>query len=245
VLGRIPSSPEEDILLVAFDGRPLRFSSSVDPIIDLRQWAVAGHRIEPKLMYEDTRAPLSNAERLRLLPRDVHAMDLSTLRRGLSRLRAGESKTTKASLILTVSFLTLSNSNSRATLLSAAAPARDLMLSSVIWEITDFEGGIPAGRVKETAALLMLFGRSVFSRIDTASFPTYSAKSAGLSGFVMSTPPTLATEKEVALWLLECGRRASGRSPTLIAASLPSKDLLPLAHEAGFTHATARTANLA
>lgn len=237
----ISAAPEEDIQLVAFDGRPLRFSSSVDPIIDLRHWAVAGHRIEPKIMYEDTRALLSSAERLRLLPRDVLAMDISTVRRGLCRLRAGESKTTKPSLILTVSFLTLSNSNSRATLLAAAAPARDLMLGSVIWEITDFESGVPADRVKETATLLMLFGRSVFSRVDTASLPTYSAKSAGLSGFVMSTPSTLATEKDVAVWLLALGRRASGKSPTLIAASLPSKDLLPISSEAGFTHATVRS----
>jgi len=239
---QIPSQSADDVQLVSFDGRQLRFSSSVDPIIDLRHWAVAGHRIEPKLMYEDTREPLSSAERRRLLPRDVHDMDLSTLSRGLSRLKAGGGKTSKPSLILSISFLTLSNSNSRGALLARAAPARDLMLSSVIWEITDFDEGVPASRVKETASLLLRFGRSVFSRVDTAALPSYSAKTSGLSGFVISTPTILSSSDDVAVWLLAIGRQASGRSPTLIAASLPSKHLLPIAHEAGFTHATVRPA---
>jgi len=51
---------------------------------------------------------------------------------------------------------------------------------------------------------------------------------------------TCVRDEEAALWLLATGRGAVGRSPTLIAANLPSKALLLIAAESGFTHATVR-----
>jgi len=235
------AAPDQPTPLVAFDGRRLRFSSSIDPIIDLRQWAIAGHRIEPKLVYEDSRLALTPCERRRLLPRDVQAMDLSTLRRGVARLAEDQSSPVKPSLILTVSFLTLSNTNARTAFLTEAHRSRQKLQKAVIWEIADFESGVPPGRVKEIVSLLLPFGRSVFSRVETWPSSTQCLKSAPVAGLVLPVSPLTSSADDVAAWLLSAGRQSRKMSAAFIAANLPGKDFLAHASEAGFTHATIRT----
>jgi hypothetical protein len=221
-------------------GRRLRFSSSVDPIVDLSRFAVTGHRIEPKIQFGDSRLALSAAERGQLLPRDLQAIDLSTLKHGLTRLSSGESCPSKPSLVMTISFLSLSNTRARTTLLMEANKARALMTQAVIWEVTDFEEGLPASRLEEGVALLKPFCRSVFARCSTSATMRRSPKSLGLSGLVVQAPLALGREEDFALWLLGMSRAVEGRAPTLLATNLPSTGLLPVAAAAGFTHATVR-----
>ena len=42
--------------LTTFDGRQLKISFAVDPIIDLQRWAIAGHRVEARMLYAETGA---------------------------------------------------------------------------------------------------------------------------------------------------------------------------------------------
>ena len=223
-----------------FGGRRLRFSSSVDPIIDLNHAAVTGHRIEPKIQFDDSRLSLSAAERSQLLPRDLQSIDLSTLRHGLTRLASGESCPSKPSLVMTISFLSLSNTRARSTLFAEAGQAGALMTQAVIWEIADFEEGLPASRLEEGAALLKPFCRSVFARCSTSATRRRSPKSLGLSGLVAQAPLALGREEDFAAWLLGMSRAIEGQAPTLLATNLPSIALLPVAAAAGFTHATVR-----
>ncbi|MGC1305565.1 MAG: hypothetical protein WA840_24605 [Caulobacteraceae bacterium] len=225
--------------LTTLQGRRLRFSVSVDPIIDLARWAVAGHRIEPKITF-DTLEPLSPEARQELLPRDLKESDLATLRRGLSRLEAGESSSRRPSLILTVSFQTLSNSRTRLGLLSQAVQQRAEMTSSVIWEITDLDAGVPLGALRQAVTFLKPFCRSVFVRADGPLHAVLSPMKLGLAGFVLQFPSTCTSQEDQALWLLEMSRTLKTSGGTLIAANLATIELLPLANAAGFTHATVR-----
>ncbi len=235
-----PPAPDAEGDTTTLAGRRLRFSSNVDPIIDLNHFAIAGHRIEPKIQFDDSRLSLSSAERGRLLPRDVQIIDLSTLKHGLMRLSSGASSTSKPSLIMTISFLSLSNTRARTALLAEANRARALMTQAVIWEITDFEEGLPSSRLEEGVALLKPFCRSVFARRSTSGATLRSPKSLGLSGLVVQAPLVLAREEDFAVWLLGMSRSVEGQAPTLLATNLPSTGLLPVAAAAGFTHATVR-----
>ena len=234
-----PPAVEADAA-TTLDGRRLRFSSNVDPIIDLNRFAITGHRIEPKIQFDESRLSLSPAERRELLPRDVQAIDLATLRRGLARLSTGESAPGKPSLIMTVSFLSLSNSRARSALFAEANQARALMTQAVICEVTDFEEGLPVSRLEEAVALLKPFCRSVFVRWTRSGGTAKSAKALGVSGLVVQTPLAHAREDDFALWLLTMGKAVEGQAPTLIATNLPSSNLLPIAAASGFTHATVR-----
>ncbi len=245
-----PSTPSAHSTLVTsedadgaalLDGRRLRFSSSVDPIIDLVKWAVAGQRIEPKIQFQDSLVSLTLAERRQLPAKAVQTIDMSTLKRALGRLTSGESVASKPSLIITVSFLTLSNTAARTALLVEASRQRALMTQAIIWEITDFEEGLPIGRLEECAVMLKPFCRSVFARRQGSAGSGKFHKALGIHGLVVQPPLEMMPQEDLMNWLVNMGRAMENQAPTLIATNLPSRSVLPVASAAGFTHATVRT----
>lgn len=229
--------------LTTVGGTRLRFSTSVDPIIDLRQWAVAGHRIEPKILFETTRVPLTAVERRNLLPHDVACIDRATLAKGLERLRSFEPGGRRLTLILTVSFLTVSSSWAMADLFAGIDPlTKSAMQGSVIWEIADFEAGVPATRLLDCMNALSPYGRAVFTRADRTTLKAVDDPSLGRCGVTFQPSTGFADEEAASEWLMGLSRVVARRSTTVVAANLPSKDLLFLASSIGFTHATVRSA---
>lgn len=221
-------------------GRRLRFSVSVDPVIDLERGAVAGHRIEPKIGYEDTRELLTPAARRELLPRDLLEVDVATLERGLTRLQGAEGAAGRASLIVSLSFLTVSSTRARAGLIEALGGARDLLARSAIFEITDFDAGLPSGRLKEACHLIKPFCRSVFAHDTIGSSLGRDARAIGLTGLVYQPPLGLPRAENEAAWLLTAGRSLDPKGGARVAANLSTSQLLSIAAAAGFTHATVR-----
>ncbi|WP_158915126.1 hypothetical protein [Caulobacter sp. S45] len=236
-----PPHPQTGGSLTTLQGRRLRFSVSVEPIIDLARGAVAGHRVEPKITFEHSTNPLPPSARSELLPRDVQEGDLAALRRALARLGDGQSSVERPSLILAMSYLTLSNTRARARLLGEAAQRRAEMTRSVIWEIADLDPGVPVDHLKEDVALLKPFCRSVFARVDKNSLRAFHGQELGLAGFVFQSNGPGTSRDDEASWLLAVSRTFKGGMGTLIAASLTTTLLLPIAGAAGFTHATVRT----
>ncbi len=228
--------------ITTFDGRRLRISFAVDPIIDLGRMAVAGHRIEPRLLYTHNGAPMTPVERMGLLASDMERVDLATLERGLSRLAGQQDRGEHPSLILAVSFLTASSQRARTKLMLRLGDARERVKSSVIWEITDLPDGAPAGRLTEMAALLRPFGRAVFAQTTLSGVAVKAARAARIGGLLLQPQKPLENESDSAVWLLQAGKMVRGAAPALIAANLPGAALLPTAAAAGFTHATVRTA---
>jgi hypothetical protein len=212
----------------------------VSATIDLSQLAVAGHRIEPKINIEGTDELLPAEARRAFLPRDTLKVDLLVLQRGLARLEGRQRPAERPSLILTVSFLTLSNGNTRNALLDEIERARDAVTKGVIFEVSDFDDGVPAGRLMEIAALLKPFCRSVFARAGQTRASARSLRSLGFSGIVLDSPPATATDVDQSLWLLSMSAGLQGLKGAAIAANLTSTRVLPMAAEAGFTHATVK-----
>jgi hypothetical protein len=240
LLAKAPLAPVADGAgeLTTLQGRRLRFSVSVAPTIDLGEFAIAGHRIEPKISFEDSNQVLSPSARRALLPHDIQEVDLAVLRRGLARLSDGHSNCERPSLILSISFLTLSNTRSRTRLLAEAAKARDAMAKAAILEISDFDDGAPLGRLKEAAALIRPFCRAVFARVGTGGGFVGAARGLGFSGLVVESPLARASDEDQSMWLLTMSTALRDFRGATIAANLSTTGLLPMAAAAGFSHAT-------
>ena len=241
-LAAAPPGPgeEPDARLTTFEGRRLRCSVSMSPTIDLSRFAIAGHRIEPKISLEGTDELLPPAARRALMPRDSQMVDLAVLRRGLARLESGQSSTERPSLILAVSFLSLSNTKARNNLLAEIARARDAVAKAVIFEIADFDDGVPASRLAEAAALLKPFCRSVFARVGQMGPFAQNLKALGFAGLTVESPLSGASDEDQCLWLLSMSQGLQTFKGTAIAVNLSSTAALPMAAAVGFTHAAVK-----
>ena len=221
------------------DGQNLRVSFAVEPVMDLRAWARAGHRIESRIMNQQTGVELTGVERRLLLPRDFQQIDLAALERGMSRLAEGPIPD-KPNLIIQLSFASLSNGRARAALLGRAKELQHVMRQAAICELVDVESGVPVGRLAEVTSLIRGFFRSVWVQVQPQRTLMDAASGARASGMSVPAGELGYANQDIAKGMVKFANMAKRHNTLLTVTSLPATDLLIDALSAGFTHATLR-----
>ena len=112
------------------DGRDLRVSFAVDPVLDLRSGNIAGHRVDSRILDEERHVELGPNGRLGLLPSDFERIDLAALARGMSQLTDRDRD--RPSLVIQLSLMSISNRRARAALLAEARALETVMKRAVI-----------------------------------------------------------------------------------------------------------------
>ncbi len=221
------------------DGQDLRVSFAVDPVMDLKAWAMAGHRIESRIVNLRTLVELTPAQRRSLMPPDFEQVDLAALDRGISRLTDGPTPD-KPNLIIQLSFASLSNGRARAALLNRARELQQVLRQAAICELVDIENGIPVGRLTEIASLVRGFFRSVWVQIEPTRSMVHTAGAAKISGLTVPAALLGDDPQSIAVGMRRFVPMVTRPNTLLIVTSLPTTDLMIDAMSAGFTHATLR-----
>ncbi len=234
----LPSLP-----LKTASGRELRVSYAVDPVMDLKAWAMAGHRIESRIFDRQTDLELSPSERRSLLPHDFERIDLAALERGLSRVEGLEALD-RPRLIIQLSFASLSNGRARATLLDRARELQHLLQQAAICELVDVEPGIPAGRLIDVISLIRGFFRVLWVQVEPTRAAVDTAVAARASGLTVRGDDLGRTPQEMAQGMRNFMILAKRHQVLLTVTSLPTNDLMIDAMVSGFTHATLRARRL-
>lgn len=225
--------------LQAADGQDLRVSFAVDPVLDLKAWAQAGHRIESRIVNQQTEVELSALSRRSLLPRDFEQIDLAALERGMSRLKGVESFD-RPKLIIQLSFASLSNNRARAALLDRARELQHVLRHAAICELVDVEPGIPVGRLTDVTSLIRNFFRSVWVQVEPSRVTIEAAVTAKASGLTIRADDLGHTAEEIAEGMRSFMVLVRKQHLLLTVTSLPTTDLMIDALMSGFTHATLR-----
>lgn len=235
-----PLSQLKTAPLRTVDGSEIAVSFAVDPVIDLRTLSLAGHRIEARLLDAATRVPFDSERRRRLLPHDIGRIDQAALERGLAKLNASDEDDGRPWLILQLSFTGLTNTKMRNVLMQQAEDARRRMQEAVICELVDVESGVPAGRLREVAALVRPICRAVFAQLPPTKLAIDTVRAAGLPGATFRAFDFGATDEQIGEGLRRFGKIAMGSRPVLTVTGLSNTHLLVPALGCGFTHATVR-----
>ncbi len=221
------------------DGQNLRVSFAMEPVMDLRAWAMAGHRIESRIMNLQTGVELTSSQRRMLLPRDFQQIDLAALERGMSRLADG-GVPDKPNLIIQLSFASLSNGRARATLLDRARDMQQVMRQAVICELVDVELGVPLGRLTEVMSLIRGFFRSAWVQVEMQRTLIDVASSAKASGISIRASDLGDDNAAIARNMGKFVAMVNRPNALMSVTSLPATDLMIDAQAAGFRLATLR-----
>jgi hypothetical protein len=225
--------------LKAADGQDLRVSFALDPVLDLKAWAMAGHRIESRIVNQKTDVELTTLQRRSLLPRDFERIDLAALERGLSRV-AGVESFDRPRLIIQLSFASLSNSRARAALLDCAREQQHVLHHAAICELVDVEPGIPTGRLTDVTSLIRGFFRSIWVQVEPGRATVEAALAAKASGLTVRAGDLGEDPEQIARGMRQFMTLVKQRNVLLTVTSLPTTDLMIDALMTGFTHATLR-----
>ena len=149
---------------VAADGRELRISATLDPVYELKGFTRIGFRMIRRVIVVASGEELTVQQVAALSPGDLLRADLATITRGIDRLNAdgGEQQ---LSLIVPVTYSSLSSLRGRAELLEPLKTAGSLVKLGVICELLDIEG-VPASALMAATTLVRPFSLLVVGRLD-------------------------------------------------------------------------------
>lgn len=185
---------------VASDGRTVRVSCAVEPVFELKNFERIGNRISRRVIYSDTEEILTAEKMQRLSRGDLEKIDLATIARGLERLRAESVNERPLSVIIPVSFVTLSHQQGRASVAALFDEAKSLVLTGVICEVCDIEN-VPQPALLTATSLVKQHCMFVIGRLSGAPDHRLSYLSAaGIHALSFEEPPGIAGEAEFVGW---------------------------------------------
>ncbi len=179
---------------VAHDGQRLRASCQLEPVLQLKTYGRIGYRLRRRILSLPSETPLSRADQQKLTSADIERIDFATLARGLNRLEQEGGGDRQPSLILPVSFTTLSSKRGRATLAEFFRAAQESVQRGLICEVCDIEG-VPPSTMLAVTSLMRPFCLFLIGHLSTAPTNGLAAlKDAGLQGVSIERPPGLGSD---------------------------------------------------
>jgi hypothetical protein len=176
---------------VAADGRKLRVSATLEPVYELKGFSRIGFRMVRRVIVMSTGEELSPQQISMLSTADVLRVDLATAVRGLDRLAAESSGEQQLSLIVPLSFTSLSSQKGRSEFAKQLKETGAKVRLGVICEIGDVEG-VPPSALLAAASLVRPFTLLVAGRlIDSSPRAVARLEGAGLQALSFECPAGL------------------------------------------------------
>ncbi len=225
---------------VAADGRTVRASCTLEPVLRLGSSTCVGYRLGRHVVELPSELPLSSLEQQNLSRADIARIDYATLARGLDRLATEGGGERSPALMVPVSFVTLSNLRTREVFIRLLGDARRHVRHGLICEISDLEG-VPVGALLAAIGLIRPFCIRVVGSID--GMPAASARTlreVGFHGLTAECPRNLG-DAEFIGWLKEVRRSSRPVSRNVVACRVEGMRRAGMASQAGMSHATLTT----
>lgn len=232
------SLPEAWNPFVAADGRILRVSCKLEPIFELKTFSQIGFRITRRVLSMPGEIELNAQDLRNLTTADVERVDLATIARGVSRLRAEQGNTKQPTLFLPVSYTTLASQRGRAPLIARFKSATAGVEKGVVCEICDIEG-VPGSALATVTVLIKPFCLIVVGKLrDAPARAPEPLRNVRLQGVAFEAGQHPLDHQEFLAWAERAVANARHVTRSVIIHGLSGPAYLALAGLAGASHAS-------
>jgi hypothetical protein len=175
---------------IAADGRQLRVTATLEPVYELKGFTRIGFRMARRVVVVGTAEELSQQQVAMLSTADLLRVDLATIVRGIDRLAGESSGEQQLSLIVPLSYTSLSSQKGRTEFSKQLKQAGGLVRLGVICEVCDIDG-VPPGALLAATSLLRPFTLLLVGRLmDTTPAAIVRLEGSGLQAVSFECPPT-------------------------------------------------------
>jgi hypothetical protein len=184
----------------ASNGRRAKVSCVLEPVFELKTYSRIGNRIARRVLCADSDEAFTAAELGRLSRSDIERIDLATIARGLDRLRADVGGDRQPSVIIPISYLSLSSRAGRAVVAAMFAEAKTYVRAGVICEVCDIES-VPQAALLEATSLIKPYCVLMIGRLIAA--PDHrlgNLRGAGLQAISFEAPQRDVNDTEFLKW---------------------------------------------
>jgi hypothetical protein len=173
-------------------------------------------------------------------PADVMRADCAVMAYGVELLREHQDRGGRLTLHLPLSYSSAAIRQSRERVLAAFQPVKDLMRSTVLFELIDLDSGVPPSRLVEVVAMIKPFCMGVLARVKPTRAALAAVRSCGLQGLALDALDIERPAAELGPLMRAFSEVAMGGAPNVLVHNLADESLIDLAGKAGMTHASTR-----
>jgi hypothetical protein len=223
---------------VAADGRELSVTCDLAPVYELRSFGRIGCRMVRSVQVVGSGERLTAAMVRALPPGDILRIDLATVAHGINRLAETQGEARHPSLIVPVSFVSLSSQRGRMEIARLLMDVRARVERGVICQIGDIDG-VPECSLSPIVALIRPYCLFVIAHLDKVpGAPSFSRlKRSGLQGLSMDCPP-VASEAALLRWMTTTIQAARQVVRSTLLYGVASPRHAAFAAQFGATHAS-------
>ena len=226
---------------VSGDGRNLRVSATLEPVYELKGFTRIGFRMVRRVIIVRSEEELPPHQVALLSTADLLRVDLATVERGIGRLRADSGSEQQLSLIVPLSFTSLSSQKGRPEFVKQLKEAGGLVRLGVICEISDVDD-VPPGALLAATSLLRPFTLLVAGRLTTSAPPAVvRMQGSGLQAVSFECPAGL-DDTELVLWATPVIRAAKRVAKSVIVYRAGSPRQAAALASMGASHVSLRAA---
>lgn len=223
---------------IAADGRTLRVSCALEPVFELKAFKQIGFRITRRVLAMPSEAPLNAQDLRNLTTADVERVDLATIARGVSRLRAEQGNAKQPTLFLPVSYATLASQRGRGPLIARFKDATAGVEKGLVGEICDIEG-VPGSALSAVTVLIKPFCLIVVGKLrDPPARTPEHLSNVRLQGVAFEAGQHPTDQAEFLAWAERAVANARKVTRSVIIHGLLGPEYLGLAGLAGASHAS-------
>src|SRR5204863_869808 len=172
-------------------------------------------------------------------PADINRADCAVMAYAVELLQEHRQQGGRLTLHLPLTYASAATRQSRERVLSVLAPVRDLLRSTILFELTDLDPGVPPSRLIEVVALLKPFCMGVLARVHPTRKALAAVKACGLQGVALDGLGLERPPAGLGGFLRAFTEAAQGGSPNILVHNLANAQLIDLAAKAGMTHGSA------
>ena len=236
-------SPDRWTPFTAGNGKKVRVSCKLEPVFQLKNNSRIGYRLTRRVIEVKTEKELTPDEVRGLTRADLLRVDMATISRGVARMQTDLQDSQELSLIVPVSYVSLSTVEGRRMLKVAIEQARMLVSRGVICEICDIED-VPQAPLLAAVSMIRPATILVIGHLSgDAPHVTNSLKDSGLQAISVSCPRNLSGDAEFLGWARDTVKLVKRVTRSVMIYGCDSPRRLAMAGLMEATHASMSSAN--
>ena len=228
---------------VVIAGRDLQVACAVEPVFELKNLSMIGHRLEPLVIDRTGNIHLDSKALKGMDWADREKVDLANISEGLRLLRVRSPSQRKILIVVPVAFSTMASARGRAHATAAVSKAATEMGMKILYELRGL-AGVPSHRVMEIVSLIKPYCMTVVGHVGCDRRSIDAVRQCGFSGVCLTYDGVARDQDTLQDYLKELSTCAKAAAGACMIQGFDNLRQLAVARLAGVSHASVKTSAL-
>ncbi len=226
---------------IAIGGKDLQVACAVEPVFELKNLGMIGHRLEPSVIDRTGNVQLDSKALKGMDWTDREKVDLANIEEGLQLLRKRSSR--KILIVVPVAFSTMASARSRAKATADVSKAAAEMGMKILYEIRGLDG-VPSHRIVEIVSLIKPACMTVVGHVGADLRSIQAVRNCGFSGICVTYDGVSRTQEALQAHLADLTVAAKAAGGACMVQGFDNLRQMAVARLAGVSHASVKASAL-